>query len=123
MVSPLTLFLSAQIIFVIVLSSIGLVAARRHSHALQQTIEAENPSLEAFLRFAVARNSMVYPVRWDNRFLSAVLIGIPLLSLVAAYYPSFIPQFLSSLFQINVLYPFYLAVGIGNVIGSSVYSF
>lgn len=123
MVSPLALFLATQIILVIVLSSIGLIAARRHAHALQHEIETENPSTEGYLRFAVVRNRLAYPVSWNNRLWSTILIGIPLLSLVASYYPSSIPNPLSFFFQINVLYPFYLAVGIGNTIGSYAYSF
>ncbi|GHP01073.1 hypothetical protein KSF_111200 [Reticulibacter mediterranei] len=122
MISPLILFLVAQTISIIALSYIGVVAAKRHTQELQQEIETENPSLETYLRFAVARNYLGYPSRWSNLW-SAVLIGIPLVSLVINYYVVSIPGFLLFFLQVNVLYPIYLALSIGNTIGSSAYSF
>lgn len=122
MILPLILFLVAQIIAIIVLSSIGVVAAKRHSQKLQQEIETENSSLEAYLRFAAARNSMSYPSHWSNLW-SAILIGIPLVSLVVNHYVISIPNFLHFFIQVNVLYPIYLALSIGNTFGLSAYSF
>jgi hypothetical protein len=122
MISPLVLFLAAQTIAIIVLTCIGVIAAKRHTQELQQEIETENSSLEAYLRFASARNRLGYPSHWNNLW-SAVLIGIPLVSLVVNYYIVSIPDFLLFFLQVNVLYPIYLALSIGNTIGSSVYSF
>src|SRR5262245_45771621 len=123
MTVPLALFLADQIAFVLIFSSVGLFAARRHSHTLLREINAEDPSLDAYLRFAADRSRVAYHVHWNIRICIIVLICTSLPALASCYLPSSISHLLSAFFQMNVLYPLLLTVGIGYLVGSSVYSF
>lgn len=123
MVVPLAFFLADQIIFIIIFSAVGLFAARKHSRTLSREINTEDSSLDAYLRFASARSRVAYPVHWNNRIWTIVLICMYLPSLASSYLPFPISDLLDYFFQMNILYPLVLTVVIGYIIGSSVYSF
>ena len=59
MFAHLAFFISAQIIFIVVFSIVGLVKVKHHQHTLQQESTAGNTSLEAYQRFAAATDTVL----------------------------------------------------------------
>lgn len=120
-------FLAAQIILGVIFSCIGMLKVRQRSLTLREEIAAGDTSVQAYQRFATARQRITYPPLKLIKILFYGCIGLAAFTVARSVIFSHTFDPIDIFFSFDVLwlillFLFILALGIGHIIGKLVFS-